>query len=68
VEPDLQDELETLRSRFEKIEKERNDLKIANERLESRVGGSDVLSAYLGRFHLFIYPKINKSRRGNKKA
>ena len=33
----FQDELESLRARFEKIEKERNELKIANERLESRV-------------------------------
>ena len=33
----FQDELESLRSRFDRMEKERAELKIANERLESRV-------------------------------
>jgi len=40
----LKDELESLRTRFEKIEKERNDLKIANERLESKVTIGIILS------------------------
>ena len=38
-------ELEQLRARFEKLEKERNDYKQSTERLETKVGG--VLSTVL---------------------
>lgn len=39
---DLQEELEALKAKLEKVEKEKNELKVSNERLESRVSTENI--------------------------
>ena len=58
----LQEELEALKARLEKVERERNEFKQTNERLESRVSGifREILQSLklgIGVFRIAVSPR-----------